>query len=172
MNPNLRSIEADPADIKPLGDFVLVKKISDVDGMYKGVIHLPPHKQTAEVDWVPQIGVVVACGPGDRAIVYVCDHGGIARKVATWRDNPPCYRTVLIDAVRPKCERCRADMEVLVYADSGKMAEQRFPMHVSVGDEVIYQRWPDNDININGDEYTFLHEEQAILAVLEKEVAA
>lgn len=43
----------------------------------------------------------------------------------------------------------------------------RIPMNVDVGDEILYRRAPANDICIDGQEYTFLHEEQHILAVIE-----
>jgi co-chaperonin GroES (HSP10) len=35
------------------------------------------------------------------------------------------------------------------------------------GDRVIYARWPANEFEQDGETYTFLYEEQAILAVLE-----
>jgi co-chaperonin GroES (HSP10) len=39
---------------------------------------------------------------------------------------------------------------------------------VKPGDEVIYPRVPANDLRINGEEYTMLHEEQHCLAVVER----
>jgi co-chaperonin GroES (HSP10) len=40
-------------------------------------------------------------------------------------------------------------------------------LDVRPGDRVIYARWPANEFEQNGELYTFLYEEQAILAVLE-----
>jgi co-chaperonin GroES (HSP10) len=41
---------------------------------------------------------------------------------------------------------------------------------VKPGDRVIYARWPANEFEQDGETYTFLYEEQAILAVLETSV--
>jgi co-chaperonin GroES (HSP10) len=38
---------------------------------------------------------------------------------------------------------------------------------VKPGDRVIYARWPANEFEQDGETFTFLYEEQAILAVLE-----
>jgi co-chaperonin GroES (HSP10) len=46
---------------------------------------------------------------------------------------------------------------------------RRAEMNVHAGDEVVYPRVPANDVVINGEEYTFLHEEQHVLAIVEKE---
>jgi co-chaperonin GroES (HSP10) len=40
-------------------------------------------------------------------------------------------------------------------------------LDVRPGDRVIYARWPANEFEQNGETFTFLYEEQAILAVLE-----
>jgi chaperonin GroES len=40
-------------------------------------------------------------------------------------------------------------------------------LDVRPGDRVIYGRWPANEFEQDGETYTFLYEEQAILAVLE-----
>jgi co-chaperonin GroES (HSP10) len=40
-------------------------------------------------------------------------------------------------------------------------------LDVKPGDRVIYARWPSNEFEQDGETYTFLYEEQAILAVLE-----
>jgi co-chaperonin GroES (HSP10) len=48
---------------------------------------------------------------------------------------------------------------------------ERWSMTVSPGDEVIYPRVPANDLRINGEEYTMLHEEQAVLAIVERDAA-
>ena len=44
----------------------------------------------------------------------------------------------------------------------------RLPMNAAPGDEIVYPRVPANDIRLNGEEYVFLHEEQHILAVIER----
>ncbi len=44
---------------------------------------------------------------------------------------------------------------------------ERFPMHVKPGDHILYDRRPWGDIVLDGQEYTVLHEEQHIAAVIE-----
>jgi co-chaperonin GroES (HSP10) len=46
-------------------------------------------------------------------------------------------------------------------------AVSKAALDVRPGDRVIYARWPANEFEQNGELYTFLYEEQAILAVLE-----
>lgn len=43
----------------------------------------------------------------------------------------------------------------------------RHPMYVKPGDTVVYPRVPANNVVLNGDEYTLIHAEQHVLAVLE-----
>jgi co-chaperonin GroES (HSP10) len=51
------------------------------------------------------------------------------------------------------------------------MPNRRAEMYVRPGDEVVYTRAPANDVVLNGEEYTVLHAEQHIMAVIEKEAA-
>lgn len=160
------SVNADPATIKPLGDFVLVKKVSDVDleQRYKNLIIIPAHRQ-GPADWVPQIGKVVAVGPGDKMLMTLCPecddplesmpHGVTAAWAAEHGFGI--------------CRFCGSKLIPYSIDGDATVVDYRLLMHVSVGDEVIYARWPDNDVEIRGEQYTFLHEEQGILAVIERE---
>jgi hypothetical protein len=105
----------------------------------------------------------VAVGPGDAMQMFHCECG------------TSCFRTLLAAATRgfPRCEKCGESMQIVVAVKP----PARAPMHVSVGDEILYDRSPANDVSINGEEHCFLHEEQHVLAVLEhqsipKEIAA
>ena len=168
-HPYMVSVDVDPATIKPLGDFVLVKKVSDVDleQRYKNLIIIPAHRQ-GPADWVPQIGQVVAVGPGDGLLFARCRNGC---------DEESMPRAMLTEWVASHgsgtCPECGSRMELVEEPGKPGFAYvSRAALHVSVGDEVIYARWPDNDVEIRGEQYTFLHEAQAILAVVEREVAA
>lgn len=43
---------------------------------------------------------------------------------------------------------------------------KRHPMHVKVGDKIAWWRCPANEVRLNGKDYTFLHEQQHICAVI------
>lgn len=58
--------------------------------------------------------------------------------------------------------------EVIAAGPGDKLKDgSRAPMHVKAGDRIVYHRAPANVTVINGVEYTFIHEEQHLLAVLE-----
>lgn len=46
---------------------------------------------------------------------------------------------------------------------------KRHPMHVRPGDEIIFPRVPANVVNIGGEELILCHEQQHILAVIERD---
>jgi co-chaperonin GroES (HSP10) len=56
-----------------------------------------------------------------------------------------------------------------IASDSLLRDKVRHPMNIGCGDRVVYPRVPANDVMINGRQYTFLHEQQHILAVLENQ---
>ncbi len=113
-HPYQTSIDAGPEclGLRPLGDFVLVKRI--VETKTAGGLFIPESAAAPEFGVIRK-GQVVLVGPGDR---------------------------------RPD--------------------GTRFDMGVEVGDVVLYPRVPANDVRINGEEHTLLHEEQHILAVIEE----
>lgn len=84
-------------------------------------------------------------------------------------DKPaPDSLLVLPDAAKRPVMGLRRGVAVRVGRGDMTPDGGRLPIHVEPGDEVIYTRCPDNDVRINGGEYTFLHEEQHIFAVVER----
>lgn len=114
IDPYQVSIDAGPEclGLRPLGDFVLVKRI--VETQTSSGLFIPESAAAPEIGFIRK-GRVVLVGPGDR-----------------------------------------------------KADGSRFEMGVEVGDIVLYPRVPANDVRINGEEHTLLHEEQHILAVVEE----
>ena len=162
------NIECDIEHLEPLGDLVLVKQIPRDEGL----IAAPGRVQISDGRWVDadpsglRRGVVLAVGPGDPLVVLRCTACGKERKkIAT-----PTYTHEM---------SIRSDVRMGVCACGHKLAEivgrEHRPMGVKVGDEVLYTRVPANNVRLNQqysfsrDEYVFLHEEQHIFAVIEKE---
>ena len=131
--------------VQPLHDFVLVERLPD--SAPPGIL-IPESLRNANTGL--RIGKVLAIGPGDPARVYECG-------------NPDCSGAphVISSGKTPTCYWCGSRM-------FWTRSTRTHPMHVDIGDRVVYPRVPANDIRINGQEYTFLHEEQHILAVLEE----
>jgi co-chaperonin GroES (HSP10) len=71
---------------------------------------------------------------------------------------PPDGRLVLIENQEGR-EKVGHQFGVVVAVADGAF-------DVRPGDRVIYQRWPANEFEQDGETYTFLYEEQAILCVL------
>lgn len=166
-----QSITADLDNFSPMGDMVLVKRLPDPEET-KGGLHIP---QIARDESRPRdpgasgrIGVVVASGPGDKGFEFECSY--CARRVflapslkAIAGAEEAHYRIVT------KC-KCSATEEAgSAWLPTGK--SERLPMYVHVGDKVLFQRWVNNVVVLNDEEFTLLHAESQILAVLD-EVAA
>lgn len=136
-----RSVDVPIEDIRPRGDFVLVRRLLD----YRSFLWVPSQNPRAIQDL--RVGEVLQVGPGDtldRAYCGTCDY---------WTSR------VNIGPVS-KCKLCgKADL-----TDAGTW---HLELGVKVGDKVVYPRVPDNDITVNGEELTMLHEEGHVLAVLE-----
>lgn len=119
--------------VRPLGDFILVKRLPDCDEVNSLIIR-PGMCMNASGKWVRsddcelRLGEVIAVGPGDEI-----PNGNV------------------------------------LSSGTGSMiaVTKLLPMHVKVGDTVLYPRVPANDVRIDGQEYTFLREEQHVLAVIE-----
>ncbi len=146
-------IDADIAKLTPLHDFVLVKPMPPADLVLRSPIH-----QTKDYRWRSnrptglQYGTVVAAGKGDRLIGMFC---------------PKCIHGFLkVETAKTfSCPKCRKSAEPLVDCVNGRAYVERADMHCKIGDVVIYPRVPANDVEINGELYTFLHLEQHVLAV-------
>jgi co-chaperonin GroES (HSP10) len=156
--PVLTPVAADPADIKPLGDCVLVKRIPDGQRTASGLIWLPNYRNKPNPSQGPRRGLVVAVGPGDVAVCLVCSNARC--------EHVDVVALASVEQGVKKCPECGDTRRIV--ATEGEALKRRIAMGVSVGDEVIYDRTPANDISINGEEYVFVHEEQHLLAVIER----
>lgn len=139
------SIPAELSQVQPHGDFVLVRRIPEQE---RPNLIIAPGWRNKGVDGVKR-GEVLAVGKGDRRHEWVCiTCGGI---------------THTTEKAPSKGGECRHHWERMA------VMEDRHPMHVKVGDEVLYHRAPANHISLNGQDYVFLHEEQHVLAVIEQD---
>jgi co-chaperonin GroES (HSP10) len=158
-------ISTDLAALTPLHDFVLVQEIPPEEAIIKSPVHM-----TGDYRWVSdrpkglRRGRVVAVGKGDRLFYMTCPK---CRRPNGDTHGPLCERAET--AKRFVCRNCGATLEH--FEQHGRAVVTRCEMYVKVGDEVIYPRVPANDVTINGDEYTFLHCEQHVLALIEQEAA-
>lgn len=144
------SIATDIAAFQPLGDFVLVKRAT---APHVDTFLALPEGRSEEPGY--RRGIVVAIGPGDK--LPQCEHECCA-----------CHDHFFSWAAKfGKCRKCQEDYRVTITWHSNRRAE----MYVRPGDEVVYTRAPANDVILNGEEYTVLHQQQHIIAVLEKEAA-
>jgi hypothetical protein len=162
LHPFQPEILTDPASIRCLADFVLVKPFPPA-----GLIINPGVHMTQDYRWRQdrprgnRTGTVVAIGSGDKMIGLAC---------------ADCQRFELrllrtdSDIKRLACE-CGGEKLTVALKDGTPMT-QRAGLNVSVGDVVVFPRVPANEIEINGEEYVFLHEEQHVLAVIDEEIAA
>lgn len=154
------------ADVTPLHDFVIVRYLGSANERASGLILDPgnmrvtgDHRIKVNRTTGNRLGVVVACGKGDRLLKFYCP----SCKCESWR---------LEAAKRRKCICCKGDLETYTHL-GGQQICGRARMHVHPGDTVIYPQIPTNDFTCgDGELYTFCHEEQHILAVLEEEAAA
>lgn len=137
----------------PHGDLVLVKRLPDKDKI--GSIFIPETAQNAQRG--TRRGLVLMVGPGDKIVAFECESCG-------------CFPLRLLKKqIYLKCRNCGGSLRLaatdnFVWGENG----DRSPLNVAVGDEVIYWRAEANDVKIQNVEYVYLHEEQHILAVLEK----
>lgn len=143
--PKHLSVAAELEEIRPLYDFVLVRRLDD-DGKKDGLVILPNAARNPMKPGVKQ-GKVIACGAGDKVapFAYEC-----CVKYYSWANESK------------KCPKCSKSHHPIAFWE-----DERADMNVKPGDTVLYQRAPANNVVINGGEYVFLHEESQILAVIE-----
>lgn len=170
------TISADLEAIRPLGDFVLVRPLSDEEGgkltgtSLAELSSLSEFHMTADYRYRwnrprgNRFGRVIAAGPGDRMVGLMC---------------PRCYqvsgfRLVHIDAVRKRasCRECGSEMKTAFHPDFEGPVTVSAPMYCAPGDIVVFPQVPANEIEINGEKLIFLHQEQHVLAVLEGKESA
>lgn len=147
--PKHLSVAAELEEIRPLYDFVLVRRLDD-DGKKDGLVILPDTARNPMKPGVKQ-GKVIACGAGDKS-------------PRTYWSCSKCKRIwgIYENAFAEVCNKCGNWATLDGCDDAGRIG-----MHVKPGDTVLYQRAPANNVVINGGEYVFLHEESQILAVIE-----
>lgn len=160
-------IEAQIENLTPLHDFVLVKPMEPTDTVLKSGLHM-----TADKRWRSdrpkglRYGTVVRVGRGDRSFIMKC---------------PKCFSCSadILDFIKfgivgriggksPYCYNCAsllvpAELESIDDTPSG---EYRAPMHCKVGDVVIFPRTPNNEMELDGEPYVWLHEEGQVLAIM------
>ncbi len=164
LHPYQPNISGDPATVRCLGDFVLVRPFPPAD-----LIINPGVKMTQDKRWRQdrdkgnRTGEVIAVGPGDKMVELMC--------------NDCCkfwWRAVHADStkIRLACDVCGGDkITMLAYGDMSFAQVYRADMDVQVGDIVVFPQVPANEIEINGEKLVFLHQECHVLAVIE-DVAA
>lgn len=170
------SIDYAPESIQLMGDFVLVKP--DAPLAMQGTIEIPDSAIAAQKEYGLQRGKVVACGPGDRVIWFVCADCGMdytSTLDPRPEGDPNCGAVRVIYAVA-SCPRCGSSSRSALLdswcgfhgvVHHGNERCNR-PMHVKPGDTVIFPRVPANRVMIRGEEFVMLHEEQHVLAVIEE----
>ena len=168
QTPIETNIELDIEALQPMGDFVLVRQIRPDEGL----IAAPGRRPTEDGRWVDadpsglRRGGVLAVGPGDPLVTLRCLACGAERT-----------KRALMAFTHMMSIRAEIAMGVCRCGEKQAMVvgESRRQMGVEVGDEVLYTRVPANNVRLNSqysfcrDEYVFLHEEQHIFAVIEKE---
>jgi co-chaperonin GroES (HSP10) len=173
------AIPAELEDVHPFGDCVLVQRI-DADERGEtvsaaGVISpkIPRHKVQSL-----HTGVVLRVGLGDRLIVFRCRFCNNEQSINASHGRPWGGRDYSFVCSAPKmCAVCRVEE----YAEDDmweQVGEHRRSMGVKPGDTILYPRVPANDVrmaafdqqsfNVGGGNYTFLHEEQHVWAILEE----
>jgi co-chaperonin GroES (HSP10) len=162
-----KSITADLDNFRPMGDMVLVKRLPDPEES-KGGILIPEMARNENRPKYPgasgRMGIVVASGPGDKGFEFRCSACGSISVLA------PSLKAV------PGAEEAHYRIVTKCNCGTGELIatgnHSRLPMYVSVGDKVLFQRWVNNVVVLNDEEYTLLHAESQVLAVIEEEVAA
>jgi co-chaperonin GroES (HSP10) len=157
------NVPAELASVKPLGDFVLVRRLSEVEShRLEGCSPVyGPQWRNKGVEGT-KYGEVMAVGPGDQMLGLYCMNtpdcsGYVTRLVKTHMNPGGAYSW----SINRECPKCGNEMT---------LGEKTFAdMPVKVGDIVAYHRAPANNTVIDGEEYVFCHAEQHVLAVIEKE---
>lgn len=154
----------DPHDIRPIHDRVLIQDLPDEQQI--GSIIIPDTAQERGVGkkGLLRIGLVIAVGRGDKWAAEWVERNEVKRRplgacMACKGSGSTSYEirtdTYHHDGTNFPCEVCKGD------------GIRRWRMYVKRGDRVIFDRRKEAEIFIEGIRYCLVHEEQAILAVLE-----
>lgn len=169
------------SNLRLLGDQVIVKCLGTADR--QGSIWIPLSAQEFRKihqsggDYLHR-GEVLATGPGDKLVCFVCRDRDC--RTATYRLADRLWKTsdkVTQVAANPKCRRCQGD--TTRHQREGYPEKKRAEMPVKVGDIVLYerrreailqpQRFP--SLDLEDENLIILLAEQHILAVLEPAAA-
>lgn len=162
--------------IKPLWDRCLIRDIPDPDRI--GSIWIPETAAERGVgkEGLLRIGVVVAVGPGDKFTREWVERDHLTGQHHVQRkalgrcpdcEAPGFQITRYVDP--PYNEQYPAFTYKVCPTCSGD-GIRRWPMQCKVGDKVIVDRRKEAEFYVNGERLYLVHEEQAILAVLESTV--
>lgn len=163
-DPFFRRVNADPAAIQPHGDCVLVQPIEDPTAPAPLIVESET-KMTSDGRWRwdrkrgNQYGRVVAVGPGDRLLVMYCN--------ACWQKGISSFTSRLETAKSRTCQNCGGVLTLGADKDGSALVD-RAEMYVKPGDVVIFPRVPANEMEIGGESFVWLRQEQHVLAVLEE----
>jgi co-chaperonin GroES (HSP10) len=152
--------------LTPQGDLVCIRRLPDADR--EGRIWIPDtardFKRPKYSNMFERRGEVVAVGPGDLAHEVACAECGFRETRTTHveqRDDSGGSHTVHV--MSDSCPHCRGRMTL-----TGR-TERRSMEGLKVGDEVLYQRSPKNEVILDGIEYVFIHAEHLVDAVIERD---
>lgn len=148
--------------IKPIWDRLLIRDIPDPDKI--GSIFVPETAAERGLgkNGLLRLGLVVAVGPGDKFT-----------REKVMRDNTTGAHYVKRKALGA-CLACKtppygwsADEWSMGCSACTGDGVRRWPMYCKVGDTVLYDRRKESELFIDGERFCLLHEEQAVMAVME-----
>jgi co-chaperonin GroES (HSP10) len=158
-SPFLQTVRVeDASQVKPTGDFVLIKPLPNDDPLSRLWLPASVHRKKM----ILKRGLVIAVGQGDSIVQLKCTECGKERaRLAVLIPDRTADSRLPIKTGTCKCGCSMVEV----------LGTSRAAMNVQAGDEILYWRSPANDVRINEEEYVFLHEEQHIVGVIEKEEA-
>lgn len=160
----------DPTQFRPyFEDRVLVKRLPQPTT--EGSLHLPETRnQIGKGDYDPQglqYGLVVALGPGASGIWK--DGEVRMMRSAAPREAPMGLKPDTNRYEGPAAEAVQMPGHVMPWKDAVDILDVTpvVPFECKVGDKVLYSRVPPHEFIHEGETYSFIFEEQSVLAVLE-----
>ena len=166
-------VDAAPAEIRCIGDRVLIRDLGDEEKV--GSIVIPEEYREkaggAGKNGLLRFGIVVGVGPGDKVFEMTAggrgaEFGFIERKLITG-PCPHCrqggkegYKVAPepnSDGVMNPCPVCEGTRRVGVVV----------PPQCQPGDKVIYDRMRHEEVYLGGVRHSLVHAEQAVIAVVE-----
>ena len=140
--------------VHPRKDILLVRRIPDEEITASGVV-VPDSARNPAMG--VRVGEVLKCGPGDEIVsaaryCHTCD-------VFSCPSGKRIFRDLLTGS--------DIELECLTECPCGKPAPApHVEMKCHPDDHILYNRCPDNNVNIGGIDCVLLREEQHVLAIL------